>query len=173
MALGSGGDSGIMKQGNQRSMRYSAVEDRGRIYLHIFRELKKRYGEDDAVSVMNSASNAHGVEVGKSLQHLAPNNIAGMVEEYFKGPDGGATFNPEIEELSEDQLQVHVKTCPLKDGWLDYGCSDDEVCTLLKCATGFDKGVYETAGFDYDLEVWQPGREGCCRTRIRAKSKTS
>ena len=152
-----------------KSSRYSAVEDRGRIYLAVFRELKKRYGEEEAISVMRSASRDHGLEVGNSIKHLAPNNFAGLVEVYFKGPDDGATFNPEIKELNKKCLDVHVHTCPLKDGWLDAGCSEEEVCTLLRCATAFDEAVWEASGFDYEMEVWAPGKAGCCRTIIKAQ----
>lgn len=159
-----------MTQKQSKSLRYSSVEDRGRIYLAVFRELKARYGEAEAVSIMRCASREHGIEVGQSLVHLAPNNFKGLVEEYFKGPDDGATFCPEVKEISNTCLDVHVKVCPLKDGWLDAGCSDEEVSTLLRCATAFDEAVYETAGFDYDLEVWTPGKMGCCRTKITAKT---
>ncbi len=158
-----------MNPGQELSPRYSAIEDRGRIYLAIFRELKQRLGEDEAISIMRSASRAHGVEVGQSIKHLAPNDFQGLLKEYFLGPDEGATFNPEVIELNGERLKVQIRTCPLKDGWLAAGCSEDEVCTLLQCATGFDHGVMETAGFDYELQVWKPGQTGCCRTTIKAR----
>jgi len=135
----------------------------------VFRELSTRYGENEAISVLRAASHTHGLEIGKSLKDLAPNNFSGMLEEFFKGPDDGEVFSPEVIENSAACLDVHVKTCPLKDGWLDYGCSEEEVCTLLKCATAYDEGVYEAAGFDYELEAWSPGRKGCCRTKLRSK----
>lgn len=153
------------------SLHASAVRDRGRIYLAVFRELSQRHGEDEAISVMRSASRAHGLEVGASLAHLAPRDFPGMLREYFMGPDA-ATYSPEVKEIGETCLDVHVMTCPLKDGWLDMGCSDEEVCTLLGCATAFDDAVYEAAGFDYELETWAPGKSGCCRTKLMEKSQT-
>ena len=161
-----------MNQKPTKSLHYSAVEDRGRIYLAVFRELSKRYGEAETVSVMRSASRAHGIEVGQSLTHLAPQNFEGLLEEFFKGADNGATYSPEVKEISDKCLDVQMMTCPLKDGWLDAGCSDEEVCTLLRCATAFDEAVWQTAGFNYELEAWSPGKAGCCRTKIRAKSQT-
>jgi len=154
---------------NFHALRESAIRDRGRIYLAVFRELSKRYGEDEAVSVMRSASRSHGIEVGQSIAHLSPGNFEALLEEYFKGPDDGMTYQPKVMEMNEHCLEVHVQSCPLKDGWLDYGCSDEEVCTLLKCATAFDEGVWETAGFDYELEMWSPGKSGCCRTKLKVK----
>ena len=158
-----------MNETHERSLRYSAVADRGRIYLAVFRELSSRYGEEEAISVMRAASRAHGLEVGGAIAHLAPDNFSGLMDAYFLGPDNGATFNPEVKELSETCLDVHVQTCPLKDGWLEYGCSEDEVCTLLKCATAFDEAVWEASGFEAELEFWAPGKAGCCRTRLTAK----
>lgn len=146
--------------------RYSAVKDRARIYLAVFREISARQGEDEAVSVMRAASRAHGLEVGASIKHLAPNDFPGLLEEYFKGPDDGATYCPEVKEMSATCLDVHVQTCPLKDGWLDMGCSDEEILTLLRCATAFDEAVWEASGFEYELETWAPGKTGCCRTKV-------
>lgn len=155
----------------KNSLRYTAVVDRGKIYLETFRELSKRYGEKEAISVMQSASRAHGIEVGESIKYLAPDNFEELYKEYFEGPDGGETYSPEIKEISSTCLDVKVHTCPLKDGWLDSGCSNEEVCTLLKCATAFDHAVWETAGFDYELEVWSPGKSGCCRTKVRSRGQ--
>ncbi len=147
---------------------YGAVRDRGRIYLAVFRAVSQRYGEAAAVAVLQSASRAHGLEVGATLAHLAPRDFRGMLESYFLGPDS-ATYSPKVHEISDSCVDVQFMTCPLKDGWLDMGCSGMEVTTLLRCATEFDHAVWEVAGFDYTLETWSPGRAGCCRTRLTEK----
>ena len=154
----------------KNTARASAIKDRGIIYLAVFRELSERFGEAEAISVMRSASRAHGVKVGETLKHLAPRDFEGLLNGYFKCPDGGATFGTETRQLDENCLEVQVKTCPLKQSWVESGCSDAEVCTLLRCATAFDEAVFETAGFGYELEMWSPGKKGCCRTRIFEKS---
>lgn len=158
-----------MTRTGPNSLHYGAVRDRGRIYLAVFRELSQRYGEAEAISVMRSASRTHGREVGVSLAHLAPRDFPGMLEAFFKGPDEGATYSPEVREISDTCLDVQLMTCPLKDGWLKMGCGDEEVSTLLRCATAFDEAVWEEAGFDYELETWAPGKTGCCRTRLTEK----
>ena len=71
----------------------NAIKERGRIYLEVFRELSKRYGETEAVSVMRSASHAHGTAVGEALAHLGPRDFAGMAECYAKTPDDGVTYS--------------------------------------------------------------------------------
>ncbi|MCV3272122.1 L-2-amino-thiazoline-4-carboxylic acid hydrolase [Roseobacter sinensis] len=154
-----------------RSLHYGAVRDRARIYLAIFREVSARYGQPAAISALRAASRAHGLEVGARLAHLAPRDFSGMLDSYFLGP-GSETYSPDVRELSATCLEVQYMTCPLKDGWREMGCSDDEVCTLLSCATGFDDGVWQAAGFDYELETWAPGKIGCCRTRLTEKRGT-
>ena len=160
-----------MTQTDSNSLVHDAIKERGRIYLEVFRELSRRYGAAEAVSVMRSASRARGVAVGKSLAHLAPRDFAGLAEDYAKTPDEGVTYATEIRELSDSCLEFKNMTCPLKEAWIEAGCSDEEVCTLLYCASAWDQAVLETAGFDYELELWSPGKAGCCRTKIFEKSQ--
>lgn len=149
---------------------YNAIKERGRMYLSVYRELSKRYGEAEAISVMRGASREHGTAVGETLAHLAPSNFEGMAEAWAKSPDDGATFLPDIRQLNNTGLEVKMMRCPLKDSWVEAGCTDEEVCTLLHCASAYDEAVYETAGFHYELELWSPGKEGCCLTKLTEKS---
>ncbi|MEM7170925.1 MAG: L-2-amino-thiazoline-4-carboxylic acid hydrolase [Pseudomonadota bacterium] len=149
---------------------YAAIKERGRIYLEIFRELSKRHGQSEAVSVLRAASHAHGTAVGEKLAHLAPRDFAGMVEGYALTPDRGVTYSTEVRELTESCLEFKNMTCPLKESWEDAGCSDEEICTLLHCASAWDQAALTAAGFDFELELWAPGREGCCRTRLTEKA---
>lgn len=153
-----------------KSLHYGAVRDRARIYLAVFREISQRSGEAEAVVVLQGASRAHGLEVGAALAHLAPRDFKGMLDAYFLCP-GSETYSPDVKELSARCVEVQYMTCPLKDGWLEMGCSDEEVCTLLRCATAFDHAVWEAAGFEYELETWAPGKVGCCRTRLTEKAR--
>ncbi len=148
----------------------AAIKERARLYLAVFRELTTRYGEAEAKSVMRSASYAHGLETGRPLACFAPRDFAGMLGAFFKAPDEGATFSPVVRELSDSCLEVRMMTCPLKDAWMEAGCSDEEVRTLLECASGYDIGTLEAAGFDQEIELWSPGKDGCCVTRITEKT---
>ncbi len=137
----------------------------------MFREVSKRFGEAEAISVMRSVSHAQGVAVGKTLAHLAPRDFAGMAEGWAKTPDDGAVFMPDIRQLTDTCLEFKMMNCPIKDAWTDAGCSDEEVCTLLRCASAYDRAVMETAGFDLELELWSPGKDGCCRSKITGKTQ--
>ena len=151
---------------------YEAIKERGRLYLVVFRELSKRYGEAEAISVMRSASYAFGKTIGEGLARFAPRDFAGMAEAYAKAPDDGATFSPDIRQLNDACLEVKMMTCPVKDAWVEAGCSDEEICTLLQCASALDEATFEAAGFNYEIKLWSPGKEGCCLTKITEKSRS-
>ena len=159
-----------MNREKAQALLSKAIKERGRIYLEIFRELAKRHGEAEAVSVLRSASRARGKAVGQSLAHLGPRDFAGMAACFAKDPDEGVTYSTEIRELSDSCLEFKNMSCPLKESWIEAGCSDEEICSLLHCASAWDEAVLETAGFDFELELWAPGKEGCCRTRITERS---
>lgn len=86
--------------------------------------------------------------------------------------DNASIFQPDIKELSETCLDVQMMACPIKDAWVEAGCSDEEVCTLLHCASALDEATFEAAGFAYEIGRWSPGKQGCCRTKITEKIQT-
>ncbi len=161
-----------MNQKQSDTLLSDAIKERGRIYLEVFRELSKRFGEPEAVSVMRSASQARGTALGQTLAHLGPRDLAGMAECYAKTPDNGVTYSTDIRQLDDTCLEFKNMACPLKDAWVEAGCGDEEICTLLHCASAFDEAALEAAGFDYEIELWAPGKEGCCLTRIKPKSRS-
>lgn len=149
---------------------YDAIKERGRAYLMVFREVSKRYGEAEAMEVMRGASYEHGKAIGTPLACYAPRDFAGMAEGFAKAPDDGETFSPDIRQLDDTCLEVKMMSCPIKDAWVEAGCSDEEICTLLHCASALDEGTYDAAGFDYEIELWSPGKQGCCLTKLTQKS---
>lgn len=149
---------------------YDAIKDRGTAYLMVFRELKARYGEEEAKDVMRSASRAHGLHIGGSLAACAPRDFEGMARGFAKSPDNGSVFCPDIRRLDSKGLEVKMMACPIKDAWVEAGCSDDEIVALLGCASALDEATLEAAGFAYEIELWSPGQEGCCLTRITEKT---
>ena len=152
---------------------YDANKERGRLFLVMYRELGKRYGQEEAVSVMRSASYEFGRGIGNSLACFAPCDFKGLVEAYALAPDDGATYSPDIRQLDEDGFEVQMMTCPIKDAWTDAGLSDEEICDLLRCAAPQDEATWEAAGFDYEITMWAPGREGCCHSKITRKSSST
>ena len=94
---------------------YDAIKERGRLFLVVFRELSKRYGEAETISVMRSVSYEFGKPIGQALACFAPRDFAGVVENYAKAPDDGATFSPDIRRLDDTCLEVQMMSCPIKD----------------------------------------------------------
>lgn len=152
---------------------YDAIKDRGTAYLMVFRELKARYGEDEAKDVMRSASRAHGLYIGRSLAGCAPRDFECMATGFAKSPDDGSVFCPDIRRLDSTGLEVKMMACPIKDAWVEAGCNEEEIVTLLYCASALDEATLEAAGFDFEIELWSPGQEGCCLTRITEKAAQS
>ncbi|GAB5467100.1 MAG: hypothetical protein Kilf2KO_01300 [Rhodospirillales bacterium] len=161
-----------MTQSAANAQLCDAIKARGKIYLAVFREVSKRYGQAEAIAVLRAASADHGREVGRTLARHAPRDFAGMAEDFAKSPDDGTLYAADIRQLDETCLEVQMMACPLRDSWFEAGCSDEEVQTLLYCASAYDEATLETAGFDYELELWSPGKTGCCRTKITEKSKS-
>ena len=148
---------------------YDANKERGRLFLVVYQELLKRYGKEEAVSVMRAASREFGRGIGKSLACFAPGDFEGLAQAYALDPDDGATYSPDIRQLDADGLEVQMMTCPIKDAWTDAGLSDEEICTLLHCAAPQDEATWEAAGFDAEITMWSPGRHGCCHSKITRK----
>lgn len=149
---------------------YNAIKERGTVYYEMFKELRARYGESEAISVMRSVSRAQGVSVGKKMAHLAPSDFRGLCANWVMSPDDGATFQPDIRQLDDQGIEVKMMACPIKDAWEEAGCTEDEICTLLHCASAYDTAALETAGFECEVELWSPGKDGCCLTKIRKKT---
>ena len=57
-------------------------------------------------------------------------------------------------------------SCPLKKTWENLGLNDEDLSTLLNCATALDEGTMAEAGFHLNIQTWTPGKEGCCRLKI-------
>ncbi len=105
-----------------------------------------------------------------TLASLGPRDFPGMFEAFFKALDEGASYSPLVKQLNDRCLEVQMMTCHLRHSWIEAGCSDEDVYTLLSCASGFDEGVMESAGFDLELELWSPGKDHCCRAKFTEKS---
>ena len=158
-----------MSSNSPDSLLGDAIRERALVYLALFRELCGRYGREEAIEVLRSAIYQHGRAFGESLQKFAPDDFAGLFDGFAQAPDGGATFSPRAWQLDAQCLDVQMMTCPLKEAWIEAGCSDEDVCDLLRCASAVDEGTLDAAGFAYSIKLWSPGEQGCCRLRITAR----
>jgi hypothetical protein len=152
-----------------QSALHEANKERALIYLAIFREIQKRHGEEEAIDVMRAALIERGQAFGNTLKQFAPRDFRGLCDSFAYVPDGGKMFAPEEIRCDESGLKLKMKKCPLKEAWQSAGVTDEELKTLLKCASAMDVGTMAAAGFALKIKTWQPGEEGCCYLEITEK----
>ena len=141
---------------------------------HIFRELRDELGEARAGEIMGRAIYARGTEVGRQFARFAPADLAGLRDAFVGGvPDDGRMFAPRVTRCDAAGLDIALMRCPLQDAWREAGLADKDVATLCRIAGRVDNGTFESAGFTFSADTWQPGREGCCHLHIRPGPRAS
>lgn len=143
-----------------------SIVDRASLYLHLYRELRRRVGEPQAVEILSAAVFERGRELGAPLRRFAPNDFRGLCDAFAYAPDGGQLFAPIVHRCDEQELDLEMGRCPLKEAWQAAGATDAELVTLTHIASALDKGTMSEAGFDVSIRTWQPGVAGCCRLSI-------
>ena len=149
---------------------WSALNDankaRARVYVEFFRSIESRFGRDVAVEITREAVYKWGCTLAGGLEQHLPSDFKGLCASFAFAPDGGEMFSPQVAVCSDEELDVHFTSCPLKTAWVEAGLSDQEVALFCSMAASADYGTLEAAGFKVDITTWQPGRQGCCRLRI-------
>ena len=150
---------------------HDANKERALIYLDIFREIRHRRGEQEAIDILRTALEKRGREFGKSLKSFAPRNFRGLCDAFAYVPDGGVMFNPEEVRCDDKALELKMRKCPLKEAWQSADVTERELSLLLHCASAMDIGTMDAAGFELEIQTWQPGEEGCCSLKITERIK--
>lgn len=160
-----------MSEDNLRSELQASFKNRAVLYYLIFEELRQEVGEKQAIAVLKRAIYRRGEQIGKQFCHFAPKDLAGL-KNAFLGiiPDEGRLFDPHVVQYDEESLVIHLNQCPLKDAWEELGLDEHDKTVMCEIAGEIDKGTFESAGFSFEPDTWQPGRTGCCHLNIRAKS---
>lgn len=146
----------------------AAFANRAMLYWTIYQTLEAELGLERAEALLSAGIRARGAEVAGVLASHAPGDMAGL-RDAFLGTiaDDARMFQPEVVRCDGGHLDIDFHRCPLKETWQEAGLPDDIVARLCRIAGKIDNGMFETAGFTFASETWQPGREGCCRLRIR------
>ena len=146
----------------------NAIKTRALFYYAFYKEFSAEIGAERTAEIMKRAVFKRGLEVGKKFKAFAPNDFEGLKTAFLNGvPDPEGTFNPQVHSCGEEGLDITLRSCPLKTAWQEAGLSDEEVVIMTDIAGAVDKGTFEGAGFSFDADTWQPGRDGCCRLCIR------
>lgn len=158
-----------MSEAALREQLYASFKHRAILYYHIYDELRRELGADQAEELLKRAIYRRGVEVGAKFAPFAPDNLAGLKENFLGGiPDGGKMFQPEVLHCDGAALDIKFHRCPLREAWQEAGLPPEEVATLCRIAARIDNGTFEGAGFQFSADTWQPGGEGCCYLHIRS-----
>ena len=126
----------------------------------------------EAIDVIRSALVERGRAFGETLKQFSPSDFKGLCKGFAYLPDGGKMFDPEVIRCDKSGLELKMRRCPLKEAWQSAGVSDDELKTLLRCASAMDVGTMEAAGFSLEIKTWQPGEEGCCYLEITEQAES-
>ena len=160
-----------MSEDKLRQQVSDAFKNRAILYFLIFDELRKELGEERAEEIMKRAIYRRGVQKGEKYKPYAPADFEGLRDAFVSGvPDDGRLFDPNVLRCDSDGLDVNLENCPLKEAWEEIELGEEDRITMCRIAGEIDKGTFETAGFDFEPDTWQPGRTGCCHLHIRRKS---
>jgi predicted ArsR family transcriptional regulator len=160
-----------MSESQLREQLYAAFRHRAMLYYLIFDELRQALDEEQAVEILQRAIRRRGEEIGRQFAPFAPANLAGLRDAFLKVvPDDGHMFSPEVECCTDQQLDITLYTCPLRDAWLEAGLEPQDVATMCRIAAAIDEGTFAGAGFAFEVETWQPQSSGCCHLHIRPGS---
>jgi len=157
-----------MSKKKLRRQLYDSYKNRAMIYHLIYEELRAEFGDEKAEAILARAIYKRGLQKGGKYAPFAPADLAGLKEAFLGGlADGGRMFQPEVLRHDADALDIKFHGCPLKDAWLEAGLADEEVATLCRIAARVDNGTFESAGFAFSADTYQPGGDGCCHLHIR------
>lgn len=147
---------------------YDSFKNRALIYYQVYDELRRELGPEKAEELLKRAIYQRGVEKGQKYAPFAPADLEGLQEAFIGHlPDEGRMFAPEVLRSDAEALDIKFHRCPLREAWQEAGLPDDLVATLCRIAARIDNGTFESAGFTFSADTWQPGGEGCCLLHIR------
>ncbi len=124
------------------------IQNRARIYVHLYRELSKEVGKDKAAEIMKKALYARGREKGESLAaKLGKPDLHKMALEFMESKNDMDAFGHELAQESADFILLRLNQCPLAEAWKESGLSPAEQTALCDIAYQVDFGKFEAAGF--------------------------
>ncbi|MGQ9504721.1 MAG: L-2-amino-thiazoline-4-carboxylic acid hydrolase [Thermogutta sp.] len=151
-----------------RQQLLDSYKNRALIYYHVYEELARVLGPEQAEELLKRAIHRRGQERGKEYAQFAPGNLAGVKDAFLAHlPDEGRLFEPEVLTDTPDALDIKFHRCPLREAWVEAGLSDELIARLCRIAAEVDYGLFGEAGFRFYADTWQAGGEGCCCLYIR------
>ncbi|MBN1566275.1 MAG: L-2-amino-thiazoline-4-carboxylic acid hydrolase [Acidobacteria bacterium] len=130
------------------SVLVSEIQNRARIYVHIYRELSKEVGEEKAAEIMKRALYERGREKGIQLaRRLGQPDLHKMAIAFMEGKTDMDAFGHEIVQEHSDYVLLRLNRCPLAEAWEELGLTPEKQKALCDIAYQVDFGKYEAAGY--------------------------
>jgi hypothetical protein len=124
------------------------LQNRARIYIHIYRELSKEVGKGKAAEIMKRALYARGKEKGELLvSRLGKPDLHKMAVAFAEGKTDMDAFGHEVVQEHSDFIILRLNRCPLAEAWKEAGLTPEEQKDLCDIAYQVDFGKFEAAGF--------------------------
>ena len=124
------------------------LENRARIYLHIYRELSKEVGREKAVEILKRALYQRGREKGVQLAaRLGGPDLHELAIAFMEGNADMDAFGHEVVQEGAGYVLLRLNRCPLVEAWKEADLTPDERKVMCDIAYQVDFGKFETAGF--------------------------
>jgi hypothetical protein len=145
-----------------------AFKGRAHIYRHMLDVLEETVGAAAAEVMLAEACLRRGKEVARLLFDGVPPEPEPIARRFLSvSPDGGGLY-PHEAGPDGDGFTISVRSCPLKQAWMEAGLPPQRIAQLCRIAGAFDRGLFEAAGVDFDNSTWSAERGGgCCRITLR------
>ncbi len=143
------------------------LQNRAKIYVHIYRELSMEIGAERATEILKRALYNRGKEKGVQLAgKIGKPDLHKLAAAFMEGQADMDAFGHEVAQEQPCCLVLRLNHCPLVDAWKEAGLSSEEQKRLCDIAYQVDFGKFETAG--YKLVFDCRAADGCrsCDLRI-------
>ncbi len=151
-----------------------AFKSRAHFYRLMLDVLEEAHDPSTAEAMLAEACLRRGREIAPLLFDGVPPAPEPIARRFLSvSPDGGDLY-PNDAGSDGDGFTISVRSCPLKQAWMEAGLSPLRIAQLCRIAGAFDRGLFEAAGLCFENSTWSEARgDGCCRITLRPGGATT
>jgi hypothetical protein len=148
------------------------IQNRARIYVHIYKELSKEVGGEKATEILKRAIYARGREKGAQLANrIKIPNLRELALAFVEGKGEMDAFGHEVVQENPDYIILRLNRCPLVDAWKEAGLSFEERKKMCDIANQVDFGKFESAGYTLTFSCLKAGDSESCDMKIAIRDQ--
>jgi hypothetical protein len=134
------------------SILVNELQNRAKMYVHLYRELSLEVGKEKAAEIMKRAIYARGKEKGELFAaRLGKPDLHKMAQAFMEGKADMDAFGHEVVQEQPGFIVLRLNHCPLAQAWKDSGLSPEEQRVLCDIAYQVDFGKFEAAGYKLEF----------------------